>query len=77
MAILKSHGALDQFLKLQKEVSHLESEVESLRQRFEAAEQLEGTQNELEIERNRLTIRLRRDFSEQNMGETVRPDSRR
>ena len=65
MAILKSHGALDQFLKLQGEVGRLESEVESLRQRFEAAEQLEGTQNELEIERNRLTIRLRRDFSEQ------------
>lgn len=65
MGILKSHGALDQFLKLQGELGRLESEVESLRQRFEAAEQLEGTKNELEIERNRLTIRLRRDFSEQ------------
>ena len=39
--------------------------MESLRQRFEAAEQPEGTKNELEIERNRLTLRLRRDFSEQ------------
>jgi uncharacterized protein YydD (DUF2326 family) len=66
MGILKSHGALDQFLKLQGELGRLESEVESLRQRFEAAEQLEGTRNELEIERNRLTIRLRRDFAEQN-----------
>ena len=66
MGILKSHGALDQFLKLQGELGRLESEVESLRQRFAAAEQLEGTKNELEIERNRLTIRLRRDFSEQN-----------
>lgn len=66
MGILKSHGALDQFLKLQGELGRLESEVESLRQRFEAAEQLEGTKNELEIERNRLTIRLRRDFAEQN-----------
>lgn len=65
MGILKSHGALDQFLKLQGELGRLESEVESLRQRFEAAEQLEGTKNELEIERNRLTIRLRRDFTEQ------------
>lgn len=65
MGILRSHGALDQFLQLQGEVGRLESEVESLRQRFEAAEQLEGTKNELEIERNRLTIRLRRDFSEQ------------
>jgi uncharacterized protein YydD (DUF2326 family) len=65
LSILKSHGALEQFLKLQGELGRLESEVESLRQRFEAAEQLEGTKNELEIERNRLTIRLRRDFSEQ------------
>ncbi|WP_298271573.1 ABC-three component system protein [Geobacter sp.] len=66
MGILQSHGALDQFAKLQGEVGRLEAEVESLRQRFEAAEQLEGTKNELEIERNRLTLRLRRDFSEQN-----------
>lgn len=65
LGILRSHGALEQFLKLQGELGRLESEVESLRQRFEAAEQLEGTKNELEIERNRLTIRLRRDFAEQ------------
>lgn len=66
MGILQSHGALDQFAKLQGEIGKLEAEVESLRRRFEAAEQLEGTKNELEIERNRLTLRLRRDFSEQN-----------
>ncbi|QDQ26913.1 DUF2326 domain-containing protein [Chitinimonas arctica] len=66
LSILKSHGALEQFLKLQGELGRLESEVESLRQRFDAAEQLEGAKNELEIERNRLTIRLRRDFAAQN-----------
>lgn len=65
MNLLKSHGALDQFLRLQSELGRLESEVESVRQRFETAEQLEGTKNELEIERNRLAIRLRRDFAEQ------------
>ena len=63
--ILNTHGALEQFLKLQGELGRLESEVETLKKRFEAAEKLEGTKNELEIERNRLTIRLRRDFSEQ------------
>ncbi|WGL98397.1 DUF2326 domain-containing protein [Arsenophonus sp. aPb] len=63
--ILRSHGALEQFLKLQGELGRMESEVKTLRQRFEAAEQLEGTKNELEIERNRLMIRLRRDFTEQ------------
>ncbi|MDK2126705.1 ABC-three component system protein [Parachitinimonas caeni] len=65
LGILSSHGALEQFLKLQGELGRLESEVDSLRRRFEAAEQLEGTKNELAIERNRLTIRLRRDFAEQ------------
>jgi len=65
MNLLKSHGALDQFAKLQAETARKEAEVESLRQRFAAAEQLEGTKNELDIERNRLTLRLRRDFAEQ------------
>lgn len=66
MNVLKTHGALDQFSKLQADAARKEAEVEALRQRFEAAEQLEGTKNELEIERNRLTLRLRRDFAEQN-----------
>jgi uncharacterized protein YydD (DUF2326 family) len=65
MNVLKTHGALDQFSKLQAVAARKEAEVESLRQRFEAAEQLEGTKNELEIERNRLALRLRRDFAEQ------------
>jgi uncharacterized protein YydD (DUF2326 family) len=65
MGILQSHGALEQFSKLQGELGRLEAEVKSLRQRFGSAEQLEGTKNELDIERNQLTLRLRRDFSEQ------------
>ncbi|NMA19390.1 MAG: DUF2326 domain-containing protein, partial [Lentisphaerae bacterium] len=65
MEILRSHGALDQFSKLQGECGRLQATVESLRQRFAAAEQLEGTKNEMEIERNHLALRLRRDFSEQ------------
>lgn len=65
MSVLQSHGALEQFAKLQGTAGRMEAEVESLRQRFESAEQLEGTKNELEIERNRLTLRLRRDFAEQ------------
>lgn len=64
MAILGSHGALEQFSKIQNEAARREAEVETLRQRFAAAEQLEGTKNELDIERNRLTLRLRRDFAE-------------
>lgn len=67
MSILRSHGALEQFSRLQGEVGRVEADVESLRQRFQAAEQLEGAKNELEIERNRLTLRLRRDFSEEKL----------
>jgi len=65
MSTLQSHGALEQFSQLQGEAGRMEATVESLRQRFQAAEQLEGTKNELEIERNRLTLRLRREFSDQ------------
>ncbi len=65
MEILKSHGALDQFTRLQSEIGRLESEAEILRQRFESAEKLEGTKRKLMIERNRLLQRLQRDFTEQ------------
>ena len=65
MGVLQGHGALDQFFRLQSEVGRMEASIELLRQRFESAEQLESAKNELVIERNRLTLRLRRDFSEQ------------
>ncbi len=65
MAILESHGALEQFAGLQGEQGRIEAEVESLVKRFELAEQIEGTKNELDIERNNLVLRLRRNFSEQ------------
>jgi uncharacterized protein YydD (DUF2326 family) len=65
MGILKSHGALDHFTKLQGEVARIEADVQSLKQRFESAEKLEGTKTELDIERNLLLLRLRRDFVEE------------
>ncbi len=73
MGVLQSHGALEQYAKLQGEAARMEAEVASLRNRFESAEQLEGTKNELEIERNHLTLRLRRDFAEQKgrLGEAI------
>ncbi len=67
MALLKSHGALDQYTRLQSEAGRIESEVEALRQRYDSAEKLEGTKSELEIERNRLLQRLRRDFNERKL----------
>ena len=65
MNLLSSHGALDQYRKLQTELSKAEAKVESIRQKYETAEKLEGTKTKLDIERSRLTLRLRRNFSEQ------------
>jgi uncharacterized protein YydD (DUF2326 family) len=67
MAILKSHGALEQFNRLQSEQSRVEAETENLRQRFFAAEQLEGQKTEFEIERSKLLVRLRQDYQEQEI----------
>jgi uncharacterized protein YydD (DUF2326 family) len=66
MGILQSHGALDQFQRLQAETSQQAAVVETLRQRFAAAEKLESTKTELKVERDLLTLRLRRDFTEQS-----------
>lgn len=66
MSILSSHGALDQFSRLQAEYGRLEAERETLRKQFEKAEQLEQLVTEQEIERNQLVLRLQRDFSEQS-----------
>jgi uncharacterized protein YydD (DUF2326 family) len=73
LGILKSHGALDQFLKLQGEVGRVEAEVSMLRRRFEAAEQLEGVKSELVIAKSQLMNRLRRNFAEQSdrLGEAI------
>ena len=65
MAILQSHGALDQFIKLQSELTTQEAKTEAIRQRFAAAEQLEGQKSELEFERRQLELRLRQDYHEQ------------
>lgn len=74
MGILNSHGALDQFQRLQEESSQQAAQVASLRQRFEAAEKLESTKTELDVERNLLTLRLQRDFAEQSVriGDAIR-----
>ncbi|MEF8754249.1 MAG: ABC-three component system protein [Accumulibacter sp.] len=66
MGILQSHGALDQFQRLQAQTSQQAAVVETLRQRFAAAEKLESTKTELKVERDLLTLRLRRDFTEQS-----------
>lgn len=66
MGMLKSHGALDQFVTLQAEHGRLQGEVETLRRRFEAASQLEATSTSLETERAHLVGRLRQEFAERS-----------
>lgn len=66
MTILRSAGALEQYVQLQAELSKLQAQAETLRQRFLAAEQVEITTTELRIERARLLKRLQDDYTEQH-----------
>ncbi len=62
MNLLHSHGAMDQLLKLQAELSRLQAEVLELRKRLELAEQVEEKKTELTIERARIQQELFRDL---------------
>jgi uncharacterized protein YydD (DUF2326 family) len=64
MAILRSGGALDQFMHLQEEVSRLDAQLAQLRRQSELAEQLESSKSELAIDRQRLVVKLRSDLTE-------------
>jgi uncharacterized protein YydD (DUF2326 family) len=66
MDILKSHGALEQFNKLQGEVGRKEAELELLRRRFAAAEKIEQGLTKLKIRRQELLLRLKQDYVEQS-----------
>jgi uncharacterized protein YydD (DUF2326 family) len=65
MTILKSHGALDQFSKLQADYGRQVGDLELLRKRFAAAEKIEEGLTKLKIRRQELLLRLKRDYSEQ------------
>ena len=61
---LESHGALEDFLALQRQLAELEANAASLRERFKAAEILEGEKTQLDIDRGNLHRRLQQDFQE-------------
>jgi uncharacterized protein YydD (DUF2326 family) len=65
MGILQSHGALDQFTKLQSELSRKEAALELLQRRFKAAEKIEQWLTKQNIRRQELLLRLRQDYAEQ------------
>jgi uncharacterized protein YydD (DUF2326 family) len=64
--LLRSHGALEQFLKLQAEFGKRVAELELLRRRFAAAEQIEEGLAKAKIKRQQLLLRLQQDYSEQS-----------
>lgn len=61
---LDSHGALDQFSKLQEELTRQQASVEELRKKSELAKQLDSQQTELTIERAQIKKRLLADLEE-------------
>ncbi|MGE0227683.1 MAG: ABC-three component system protein [Dehalococcoidia bacterium] len=63
-SILRSRGALDQFLMLQQEISRLEAQAESLRQRLASVQQLDNNRVELGVDRARLQLRQQQDIEE-------------
>lgn len=65
MGILKSHGALEQFVKLQGEHGRRVADLELLRKRYTAAEKIEEGLAKLKIRRQELLLRLKQDYTEQ------------
>jgi uncharacterized protein YydD (DUF2326 family) len=66
LGILRSGGALDTFMLLQREQTRQEAEVESLRQQLSAAEALAAKQTTLIMERQQLFDRLQREYRERS-----------
>lgn len=64
MATLNSHGALDQFSKLQEELTRQQASVEELKKKVTLAKQLDSEATELTIERAKIKQRLTADLEE-------------
>jgi uncharacterized protein YydD (DUF2326 family) len=65
LELLHSHGALEQFSKLQSEYGRKTADLELLKKRFSAAEKIEGGLAKVKIRRQELLLRLQQDYSEQ------------
>jgi uncharacterized protein YydD (DUF2326 family) len=66
MSLLQSHGALDQYTKLQAMLSKLESEIELLGKKVEATTNLDDKTDEIKVERHNLQRKMRIDHSERD-----------
>lgn len=66
MGILKSAGALEQFIAMQGEFQKAEAHAQALTQKHDSAQALETGDLRLKVERSRLVERLRQDYAEQD-----------
>ena len=64
MGLLQAHGALDQFNRLQEELSRLRSQKEILKKQFEIAQKIEKGGADLDVQRATLHRSLVRDTNE-------------
>lgn len=65
VALLKSHGALDQLERLHEEIAKEHAQVEVLNEKYDIARKVERGAAELKVEEAELTLRLQQDFQEQ------------
>ncbi len=61
---LEGKGALEDFLRLQKELANLEASTATLREKFKSAEIIEGEATQLELDRINLKRRLQEDHQQ-------------
>lgn len=66
MGILSSHGALEQFSRLQADYGRKTAVLELLSRRYSAAEKIEEGLARLRIRRQELLLRLQQDYAEQS-----------
>jgi uncharacterized protein YydD (DUF2326 family) len=66
MGLLQTHGALDQFNKLQEELSRLRSQSELLNKQFDIAQKIEKGGADLQVQRATLHQALVRDTDERS-----------
>jgi uncharacterized protein YydD (DUF2326 family) len=66
LTLLQSHGALDQYMKFQGELSKLEAELTLLKKKLEATSNLDDKKTSLKIDRHNLQRKMRIDYSERD-----------
>lgn len=66
LSTLQSHGALDQYMKLQHSLSKDEADLELLNKKLDVTENLDQKKTELKIDRQKLLKKLRIDYTERD-----------